>query len=194
ERIRATVGADDPGDLAVVLVGRGSSDPDANADLYKVGRLLQDSRGLGSVEPAFVSLAPPSVPEALERCRRPGPTTVPVVPYFLCTGSRADATHGQADAGAAEPPDAPVRHGAPLGPDARLARLVLERHHEAIEGEARMNCDCCVYRVALPGYEEQVGRPTPLQAHPHSHGHDHGHPHNRGVPVPEPTGGGEHLG
>ena len=71
ERIRAAVGADDPGELAVVLVGRGSSDPDANADLYKVGRLLQDSRGLGFVEPAFVSLAPPSVPEALERCRRP---------------------------------------------------------------------------------------------------------------------------
>src|SRR4029453_1072483 len=50
DRIRAAVGADDPGELAVVLVGRGSSDPDANADLYKVGRLLQDSRALGFVE------------------------------------------------------------------------------------------------------------------------------------------------
>ena len=48
DRIRAAVGADDPGELAVVLVGRGSSDPDANADLYKVGRLLQDSRGWAS--------------------------------------------------------------------------------------------------------------------------------------------------
>jgi len=69
---------------------------------------------------------------------------------------------------------------------------VLERHQEAIEGEARMNCDCCVYRIAIPGYEEQVGRPAPLHAHPHSHGHDH--PHNGGVPVPEHTGGGEHIG
>src|SRR5262249_27605581 len=143
ERIRATVGADDPGDLAVVLVGRGSSDPDANADLYKVGRLLQDSRGLGSVEPAFVSLAPPSVPEALERCRRLGATTVAVVPSFLSRGTLAARTPAQADAWAAEHPDATARHGAHLGPDARLARLVLERHHEAIEGEARMNCDCC---------------------------------------------------
>ena len=192
ERIRAAVGGDDPGDLAVVLVGRGSSDPDANADLYKVGRLLQDSRGLGFVEPAFVSLAPPSVPEALERCRRLGARTVAVVPYFLFTGILVDRIHAQADAWAAEHPHVAVRHGAHLGPDTRLARLVLERHHEAVEGAARMNCDCCVYRIAIPGYEEQVGRPTPLHAHPHSHGHEHSH--HGGVPVPEPLGGGEHLG
>ena len=30
----------------VVLVGRGSSDPDANADLYKVARLVQDATGV----------------------------------------------------------------------------------------------------------------------------------------------------
>jgi len=144
------------------------------------------------VEPAFISLAPPSVPEALERCRRLGATTVAVVPYFLFTGILVDRIHDQADAWAADHPDVAVRHGAHLGPDPRIARLVLERHQEAIEGEARMNCDCCVYRIAIPGYEEQVGQPTPLHAHPHSHGHDH--PHNGGVPVHEHTGGGEHHG
>jgi len=45
-----------------------------------------------------------------------------------------------------------VRVGPELGPDPRLARLVLERYREAIEGDVRMNCDCCKYRVALPGY------------------------------------------
>jgi sirohydrochlorin ferrochelatase len=173
DRIREAVGDDDPGELAVVLVGRGSSDPDANADLYKVGRLLQDSRGLGFVEPSFVSLAPPSVPEAFERCRRLGATTVAVVPYFLFTGILVDRIHAQADAWAAEHPEVTVRHGRHLGPDSRLARLVLERHQEAIQGEARMNCDCCIYRVALPGYEQHVGQPTPLHAHPHSHSHSH---------------------
>jgi sirohydrochlorin ferrochelatase len=176
DRIREAVGDDDPGDLAVVLVGRGSSDPDANADLYKVGRLLQDSRGLGFVEASFVSLAPPSVPNALERCRRLGATTVAVVPYFLFTGILVDRIHAQADAWAAEHPDVTVRHGRHLGPDPRLARLVLERHREAIDGQARMNCDCCIYRVALPGYEQHVGEPTPLHAHPHSHGHSHNGP------------------
>ncbi len=194
DRIREAVGDDDPGELAVVLVGRGSSDPDANADLYKVGRLLQDSRGLGFVEPAFVSLAPPSVPEALDHCRRLGATTVAVVPYFLFTGILVDRIHAQADAWGSEHPDVTVRHGSHLGADPRIARLVLERHREAVEGEARMNCDCCIYRVAIPGYEEHVGEPTPLHAHPHSHGHDHGHPHNGGVHVHETAGGGEHIG
>jgi sirohydrochlorin ferrochelatase len=178
DRIREAVGDDDPGELAVVLVGRGSSDPDANADLYKVGRLLHDSRGLGFVEPSFVSLAPPAVPDALERCRRLGAKTVAVVPYFLFTGILVDRIHSQADSWAAEHHDVAVRHGRHLGPDPRLARLVLERHREAIQGEARMNCDCCIYRVALPGYEHHVGEPAPLDAHPHSHGH--GHPHNDG--------------
>ncbi|MGH9305923.1 MAG: sirohydrochlorin chelatase, partial [Acidimicrobiales bacterium] len=50
--------SDGGAETVVVLVGRGSSDPDANADLYKAARLLSDSRGLPPVEPAFVSLAP----------------------------------------------------------------------------------------------------------------------------------------
>ena len=194
DRIRDATGRDDPGEVAVVLVGRGSSDPDANADLYKAGRLLQDSRGLGFVEPAFVSLAPPSVPEALERCRRLGAKTVALVPYFLFTGILVDRIHAQADAWGAEHPEVAVRHGRHLGPDARIARLVLERHREAVEGEAHMNCDCCMYRVAIPGYEARVGEPTPRDAHPHSHGHDHGHPHNGGGHVHEIAGGGEHIG
>ena len=160
DRVRAAVGADDPCELAVVLVGRGSSDPDANADLYKVGRLLQDSRGLGLVEPAFISLAPPSVPEALERCRRLGATTIAVVPYFLFTGILVDRIHAQAETWAADHPDVAVRHGAHLGPDPRIARLVVDRYREAITGAARMNCDCCVYRTALPGYEARVGQPV----------------------------------
>src|SRR5213079_2974668 len=73
DRIAQTIGGPSTApEWAVTIVSRGSSDPDANADLYKVARLLWDGRGLAMVEPAFVSLAAPSVPEALERCRRLG--------------------------------------------------------------------------------------------------------------------------
>ena len=58
---------------------------------------------------------------------------------------------------------------AELGADRRLARLVLERYREALEGDVRMNCDCCAYRVALPGYEDRLG--TPLVIHTHTHDH-----------------------
>ena len=153
DRVRAAVGADDPAGTAVVLVGRGSSDPDANADLYKVSRLLWDSRGLGMVEPAFVSLAAPDVPGALDRCRLLGATRIVVVPYFLFTGVLVDRIRAQTSVWAAAHPDLDVRHGPHLGADPRIAQLVLERYREALAGDTRMNCDLCVYRVALPGYE-----------------------------------------
>ena len=42
-----------------------------------------------------------------------------------------------------------------------MADLVLERYHEAVAGEAIMNCDLCVYRTPLPGHEHRVGTPVP---------------------------------
>lgn len=152
---------------AVVVVSRGSSDPDANADLFKVSRLLWDGGGAEWIEPAFVSLAPPSVPETLERCRRLGAARIAVSPYFLFTGVLVDRIRAQAQAWAEAHPDIEVRTGPELGPDPRLARLVLERYHEAVAGDVRMNCDLCAYRIALPGYEHRVG--TPLVIEPHRH-------------------------
>jgi sirohydrochlorin ferrochelatase len=154
---------------AVVVVSRGSSDPDANADLFKVSRLLWDSRAAEWVEAAFVSLAPPSVPDALERCRRLGAARIAVVPYFLFTGILVDRISDQAREWATEHPEMEVRTGLELGADRRLARLVLERYREALQGDVRMNCDCCTYRVALPGYEDRVGAPLVVHTHPHDH-------------------------
>lgn len=198
---------------AVVLVGRGSTDPDANADLYKVARLLADSRditrrtghgsrsgdtdpeqlgssttaaagkteagspattattanvasarssSLAMVEPAFVSLAPPLVPEAMDRCRRLGAAGIAVLPYFLFTGVLVERIRLQAGQWAAAHPDTSVSIGEEMGADPRIASLVLERYMEAVNGRATINCDCCVHRVPLPGYEARVRAPLPL--------------------------------
>jgi cobalt/nickel transport system ATP-binding protein len=154
---------------AVVAVSRGSSDPDANADLYKVARLLWDGGATELVLPAFVSLAAPSVPDAMGQCRRLGATRIAVVPYFLFTGVLVERIGGQAAAWADKHHDVEVRLGPEMGADRRLVDLVLERYREAIAGDVRMNCDCCVYRVALPGYDRRVG--APLVDHSHTHRH-----------------------
>jgi sirohydrochlorin ferrochelatase len=155
DRIMAAIGDHDPAQTAVVLVSRGSSDPDANADLYKVARLLWDSRGPAMVEPAFVSLARPSVSDALERCRLLGASRIVVVPYFLFTGVLVDRIADQVAAWAAAHPGIDVRPGPHLGADPRVAELVLARYSEALAGGAHMNCDLCVYRHPLPGYEHK---------------------------------------
>ena len=57
---------------------------------------------------------------------------------------------------AADHPDGrrPARP-ASRAPIARVAELVLDRYREALAGDAHMNCDLCVYRHALPGYEHK---------------------------------------
>ncbi len=89
--------ADRPG-TTVVLVGRGSTDPDANAEVAKVARLLWEGRGLAGVETAFVSLAEPGVPAALDRARRLGAGRVVVLPYFLFAGVLPSRVAAQAQA------------------------------------------------------------------------------------------------
>ena len=172
DRIRTATAAWSPSDhdtVAVVLVSRGSSDPDANADLYKVARLVSDGSGPDLVEPAFVSLAAPSVPDALERCRRLGAARIAVVPYFLFTGVLVERIRDQAAAWAGAHPGLEVTSGSEMGTDPRLVRLVMERYREAVDGDVRMNCDCCTYRVALPGYEHRVGAPLVIDDHRHHH-------------------------
>jgi cobalt/nickel transport system ATP-binding protein len=58
-----------------------------------------------------------------------------------------------------------LRGAGHLGPDRRLARVVLERYREALTGDVRMNCDLCAYRVRLPSYEDKVGAPISLTPH-----------------------------
>jgi cobalt/nickel transport system ATP-binding protein len=168
DRIREAAGDADPEKLGVALIGRGCSDPDACADLWKVSRLLADSRGLGTVEPGFVSVATPSVPETLDRLRLLGAGTAVVAPFFLFAGVLLNRIYAEAATWAQDHPEIDVRGGTHLGSDPRLARLVLERYREARSGDVRMNCDLCAYRVQLPGYESKVG--TPISLTPHGDG------------------------
>ena len=167
---------------AVVLVGRGSTDPDGNADIAKTARLYFEGREFSTVEPAFVSLADPSVPTALERCRLLGAQRIVVLPYLLFDGVLPDRVVAQAEDFAAKHPALDVRTAPLLGIDDRIVRLVLERHREAVEGDVRMSCDTCIYRAPLVGFEDRVGAAQTPHDHPsdpaHAHGHSHSHPHS----------------
>jgi sirohydrochlorin cobaltochelatase len=178
ERISAVVPENEKEETAILVVGRGSSDPDANSDLAKIARLFYEGRPYLLVETAFVSLAPPSVPQALERCERIGARRVVVFSYFLFTGVLEERIRKQSEEFAAEHPEVEVRYAGYFGPDARVADLVLERYRESYSGDIRMNCDVCVHRVALPGFEEKVGAPATPHYHSDEPGHDHSHDHH----------------
>ncbi len=156
---------------AVLVVGRGSTDPDANADVVKTTRLLWEGRDYPLAETAFVSLARPGVLEGLERCRLLGARQILVARYFLFPGVLPDRVTEQASLYAAAHPELDIRCADVLGDCDEIAALVYERYHEALTGDIRMNCDMCVYRIAMPGFEHRVGEPQ----HPHDHPGDHTH-------------------
>ena len=179
ERLLAVLPREQWPDTAVVLVGRGATDPDANAEVAKTARLLGEGRDLGTVETCFISLAQPSVPAGLERARRLGFTRIVVLPWFLFAGVLPDRIAAQTEQWAQQHPDVDVRLAGLLGPTDALAAVVLERWTELESGDLRMNCDTCAYRVALPGFEDKLGAPQTPHDHPDdpAHGHAHAHEH-----------------
>ena len=149
----------------LLLVGRGTSDPDANANIARVARFLWEAYGIGWASVAFTGVTGPSVDEALTVCRRLGFARIVVQPYFLFDGILLKRIHETA-----------VRH-AEAGPSVeivttthfRLHPLLLQafedRAHEALHGSPRMNCDLCKYRVRLIGREADLG--LPQEGHHH---------------------------
>jgi sirohydrochlorin cobaltochelatase len=172
-RIDAALGRAARAGTHVVLVGRGSTDPDANADVAKVARLLWEGRGYDEVGLSFVSLAGPAVPAALEQARLLGARRIVVAPYFLFPGVLPSRVADQAREFAGRNPGIDVRVASLIGDCDQLAGLVLERYDEAIHGDIRMNCDTCAYRVALPGFPGKVGQPQVPHAHPDDGEHSH---------------------
>jgi sirohydrochlorin cobaltochelatase len=193
ERVNALAHDEPP---AVLVVARGSTDPDANADVVKTARLLWEGRDYPLAETAFVSLARPDVAEGLERCRllsagqhgagqhgagqhgagqhgagQHGARRIVVARYFLFPGVLPDRVAEQAAQYAAAHPGLDIEVTDVLGDCDEVAALVRERYDEALTGDIRMNCDMCVYRIAMPGFEHRVGEPQ----HPHDHPHDHVH-------------------
>jgi sirohydrochlorin cobaltochelatase len=180
-RQRLSVAGADPR-TTVLLVGRGSTDPDANAEVAKVARLLAETTDVAGVEYGFVSLSPPDVTAGLQRCRHLGATRIVVLPYFLFTGVLPVRVAGQARTWADEHPNIPVSRAEVIGDCDELADVVIDRYREALAGDIRMNCDTCLYRTALPGHHHRLAA-TQV---PHHHPHDHSHPHPSPTTTPDP--------
>jgi sirohydrochlorin cobaltochelatase len=123
----------------VLLVGRGSTDPDANAEVHRAARLLWEGRGYAGVETAFGSVAGPDVPSGLDRCVRLGARRLVVLPYFLGGGPLVGRVRQQAEGWAEAHPGVDVRYAEAVGGTAELADLVLARYREAL----REDCEVC---------------------------------------------------
>ena len=171
----------------LLVVGRGSSDPDANGDVCKLARILGEGMGYGWSAACYIGVTTPLLPEALERCRRMGFRRVVVFPFFLFTGVLEKRIRQQTAEFALLHPETEFLCAHYLDAHPLLSAAFAERAEEAVHGSPNMNCDLCKYRVRLPGFEKAVGLPQvghhhhvrgvgqEGDAHSHEHGHSHRH-------------------
>lgn len=144
-------------ETAVLLVGRGSSDPDANSDLAKLGRLFWEGRGFLAVENAFCGVALPLVPEGLCRLARLKPRRIVVLPYLFFAGVLEERMRKDAADLRRTYPWIELLVAPPIGAEPRLVEILVDRRREAVSGTAAMTCDLCKYKVRLVGFESDVG-------------------------------------
>src|SRR5690348_5792334 len=71
ERIDAAI-PEGRGDALLLVVGRGTNDPDANSNIAKIARMLWEGLGFGWAETAYSGVADPRVGPALRRAARLG--------------------------------------------------------------------------------------------------------------------------
>ncbi|MBD2312454.1 sirohydrochlorin chelatase [Desertifilum sp. FACHB-1129] len=154
-------------ETVLLVVGRGSSDPDANGDVYKLARMLWEGSGYQTVETCFIGITHPRLEEGFRRARLYQPKRIIVLPYFLFTGVLMkkifDITAQQQELY----PN--ISHSClpEMGLAPQLFSLARTREIETQLGQVQMNCEMCKFRLVAQS-----------QGHSHSHDHHHHHHHH----------------
>jgi sirohydrochlorin cobaltochelatase len=168
-------------DTLLVVVGRGTNDPDANSNISKITRMLWEGMGFGWAETAFSGVADPRVEAALARSARLGFRRIVVFPYFLFTGVLVKRIYAETDAVARLFPEIDFVKALYLRDHPAVLDAFCERVGELGNTQPSMNCQLCKYRAQIIGYENDAGAP---QAGHHHHvrgigaGGAHHHPHD----------------
>lgn len=188
----------------LVVVGRGSSDPDANSNVSKVTRMLVEGFGFGWGETVFSGVTFPLVEPGLRHVVKLGFKRIVVVPYFLFTGVLVSRIRQHTALVANDHPEVEFLAAGYLGDHPMVVNTFRERVEEVLRGDTAMNCSLCKYRAQVLGFEQDVGRAQESHHHhveglaesctlcerectgacqpdgipiPHSHDHDHSHHH-----------------
>ncbi|WP_397538573.1 sirohydrochlorin chelatase [Rummeliibacillus pycnus] len=165
-------------DTAILLIGRGGSDVDANSDFYKISRMLWEQLDVLTVECAFMGVTYPTVDEGIERCVKLGAKKIIMLPYFLFTGILMERMQEMREGYASKYTEVEVKLANYFGYHTALKTVLKDRIAESLQGEVKMNCDTCQYRLnAAEFVEHHHHHDHDHEHHDHDH-HDHNHDHH----------------
>lgn len=183
----------DPTTTGVVMLGRGSSDRQANGEMAKMARWLMEETDHPLVDLAFTGITWPRLEKAVQRQSLLGMTQVVVLPYYLFNGTLVERITRQVDNLKAQYPTIRFTSTTYFGFEHEIFELLEERVNDLKRGapESRMPCDGCKYREF--GVENGMGGHHHNDAvahnhdHDHDHAHDHAHEHEHAPPAAQAT-------
>lgn len=165
DRANAASGEVSLQDTCLVVIGRGASDPDANANVSRVARLLWEGMGFGWCEVGYSGVTFPLVEPCLEHVARLGYRRAVVFPYFLFSGILVDRIYGFADRVAARHPEMEIVKAGYLNDHPKVLETFAERFLEQLGEIPPPNCAMCKYRAQVLGFEAEQG--APQESHHH---------------------------
>jgi len=136
-------------ETALVVIGRGASDPDANSNVSKITRMLWEGLGFGWAETGYSGVTFPLVEPCLEHVTKLGYKRVIVFPYFLFTGILIDRIYGFTDKVAAKNPDIQFVKAGYLNDHPKVLETFAERITELAGDILPPNCGTCQYRTQV---------------------------------------------
>ncbi|MEC8213544.1 MAG: sirohydrochlorin chelatase [Cyanobacteriota bacterium] len=142
----------------LVVVGRGSSDPDANSNVAKVTRMLVEGFGFGWGETVYSGVTFPLVEPGLRHVVKLGFRRIIVAPYFLFSGVLVSRIRQHTERVALDHPEVEFLSSGYLGDHPLVVDTFRERVDEVLRGDTSMNCSLCKYRAQVLGFEQDVGR------------------------------------
>jgi sirohydrochlorin cobaltochelatase len=152
-------------DTLLMVVGRGTSDSDANSNITKVARMLWEGMGFGWSEVCYSGVTFPLVGPGLEHAVKLGYKRIIVFPYFLFTGVLVKRIYHVTDQMAERHPEIEFLKAGYLNDHPFVLDCFAERVEEILVGQNNMNCGLCKYREQVLGFEAEVGQPQ--QSHHH---------------------------
>jgi sirohydrochlorin cobaltochelatase len=156
-------------ETVLLFVGRGSSDPDANGDVYKLARILWEGSNYQTVETCFIGITHPRLEEGFRRALLYQPKRIIVLPYFLFMGALVKKIFSITAEQQKLHPAIKITCLPEMGIQPELLQLVREREIETQLGEVKMNCEMCKFRLNALTEDHHHGH------HHHDHHHDHHH-------------------
>jgi len=161
-------------DTALLFVGRGSSDPDANGDVCKLARIMWEGSGYSTVETCFIGITHPRLEEGFRRARLYQPKRIVVLPYFMFTGLLVKKIFNITAQQQEQYPQISIACLPEMGLHPQLFSVLREREIETQLGQVQMNCEMCKFRLAAVANGNGHAHDHHEHGH-HHHSHDHSH-------------------